>query len=84
MPITNKDSNSHDDRTQSYQTKLESDSGYNPSYSNVTPNLVDREIFQPNPDGTKRLIGVPRNVLYPESQPPVTPQNSTVYWNAKK
>ena len=84
MTTKNKDLNSRDSRTRFYQTKIESDSEHSPSYPKVTPTLIDEEIFQPNPDGSKRLIGVPRNVLFPKSQPPVTPQNSTIYWSVKK
>ena len=36
--------------------------------------MIDSRIFEPNFDGTRTIIGVPRDFLFPRVLPPVTPQ----------
>ena len=48
------------------------------------PSLFDLGYFKPKPDGSRPLISVPRNVLFPRKQPPIIPQVSTVHWKGKK
>ena len=41
--------------------------------------MIDSRIFEPNFDGTKTIIGVPRDFLFPRVLPPVIPQKPI--WN---
>ena len=46
--------------------------------------VIDSRIFEPNFDGSRTIIGVPRDFLYPRVLPPVGPQVPMEYENTKK